>query len=205
MMDEYSSIIVHPSTDPSTDPQWMDEDRWTMMDDGGWWMMMDDDDDGVWWMVDGDPRNVLSHSATGYLFHQQLFLFVLHHVAHPIVVPNFIKFPQHIAHMFHHLHILLVFILYHIAHCRPVSQSFHPMCLPLISLCPPQLIKGSERIVHFNYFSSSSPLPITSLSCLKIPSICNANDISLTESCVHHIAMQQLNDMRQCAQKNQGQ
>ena len=53
MMDEYSSIIVHPSTDPSTDPQWMDEDRWTMMDDGGWWMMMDDDDDGVWWMVDG--------------------------------------------------------------------------------------------------------------------------------------------------------
>ena len=60
-------------------------------------------------------------------------------------------------------------------------------------------------IVHFNYFISSSPLLITSLSCLNIPNICNANDISLTESCVHHIAMQQLNDMRQCAQKNQGQ
>ena len=101
----------------------MDEDRWTMMDDGGWWMMMDDDDDGVWWMVEGDPRNVLSHSATGYLFHQQLFLFVLHHVAHPIVVPNFIKFPQRIAHMFHHLHILL----------HPISHCTLPTCFTIIS------------------------------------------------------------------------
>ena len=33
-MDDDGRVLVHPSTDPSTDPQWMDEDRWTMMDDG---------------------------------------------------------------------------------------------------------------------------------------------------------------------------
>ena len=67
------------------------------------------------------------------------------------------------------------------------------------------LIKGSECIVHLNYFSSSSPLPITSFCCFNIPNICNANDISLTEPFVYHITMQQLNRVRQCARKNQGQ